>query len=731
VICAVTCPAFTNVVVRALPFHCTTEPLIKLLPFTVSVNPPEPALLVFGTSDVSAGTGLFAAVTLKLTELEAPPPGPGFVTTTAGVPTLAMSLACTAIVTCPALTNVTALPTPPNVAVAPFTKLDPFTVSVNPAEPAAMLAGTSGGVITGTGLFAAVTLKLTELEAPPPGVGFVTMTAGVPTLAMSLACTTIVTCPELTKVTALLAPPNVAVAPFTKLDPFTVSVNAAPPAVAPEGTNGGVITGTGLFTAKLTEFDAPPPGPGFVTTTAGVPAVAISAARTAIVTCPELTKVTALLTPPNVAVAPFTKFDPFTVSVNAAPPAIALAGASGAVITGTGLFTVKLTEFEAPPPGPGFVTITAGVPATAMSLTRIEAFTCPEFTKAVILLMPPKLTVAPLRKFVPFTVNVKAAPPAITFAGCNVVTVGTGLFVTVTLKVTEFDVPPPGVGFVTVTPGVPAATMSLVKMEAVTFPAFTNDVMRGLPLKFTIAPFTKLDPLTVKVNPCPPAAADDGCSVVTVGTGLPPGPVTLNAKELEICPSGFFTVTPGVPTLATSAAGITASSENELRNIVLSLLPLKITTAPFTKFEPLTVRINSAEPAITPDGDSEPIAGGGVVTMKLTEFDGPPPGVGFVTTTAGVPGAAISAARMETVSFVVLTNVVDRALPPKVTAEVGMNPVPFTVNVNAGEPVVVPVGWSDVIAGTGFSPVIPKLTVFETPPPGTGFVAVTVADPTN
>ena len=34
---------------------------------------------------------------------------------------------------------------------------------------------------------AALTVKVTALEVPPPGVGFVTVTAGVPTLATSVA----------------------------------------------------------------------------------------------------------------------------------------------------------------------------------------------------------------------------------------------------------------------------------------------------------------------------------------------------------------------------------------------------------------------------------------------------------------------------------------------------------------------------------------------------------------
>ena len=53
----------------------------------------------------------------------------------------------------------------------------------------------------------------------------------------------------------------------TKPVPVIVSVCAAAPAVADDGDK-PVIAGTGLLTVKLSELDAPPPGEGFVTTTA-------------------------------------------------------------------------------------------------------------------------------------------------------------------------------------------------------------------------------------------------------------------------------------------------------------------------------------------------------------------------------------------------------------------------------------------------------------------------------
>ncbi len=55
--------------------------------------------------------------------------------------------------------------------------------------------------------------------------------------------------------------------------PSIVRVCDASPTVANEGDR-LVIEGTGLSTVKFIEFEAPPPGDGFVTTTAKDPAVA-------------------------------------------------------------------------------------------------------------------------------------------------------------------------------------------------------------------------------------------------------------------------------------------------------------------------------------------------------------------------------------------------------------------------------------------------------------------------
>jgi hypothetical protein len=76
----------------------TTELEIKFPPLTISVKAAAPAVAEFGTSELIVGAGLLAALMVKVTPLEVPPPGVGFVTVTEGVPTEATSGAVIAAV---------------------------------------------------------------------------------------------------------------------------------------------------------------------------------------------------------------------------------------------------------------------------------------------------------------------------------------------------------------------------------------------------------------------------------------------------------------------------------------------------------------------------------------------------------------------------------------------------------------------------------------------------------
>src|ERR1700689_1108725 len=69
------------------------------------------------------------------------------------------------------------------------------------------------------------------------------------------------------------------------------------------------------------------------------------------------------------------------------------------------------------------------------------------------------------------------------------------------------EIPPPGPGFTTVTPAVPAAATSAAVMVAVSFSLLWKVVVRWLPFQLTPAPETKPVPSTVRVNPPLPGRA--------------------------------------------------------------------------------------------------------------------------------------------------------------------------------------------------------------------------------
>ncbi len=115
-------------------------------------------------------------------------------------------------------------------------------------------------------------------------------------------------------------------------------------------------------------------------------------------------------------------------------------------------------------------TVTLPVPTVAMSAVPIAAVNCVALTKAVVRVEPFHCTTEPLTKLVPFTVRVKADPPAVADEGLRPVIVGNGLLM---VKVCAPEVPPPGAGLETVTLTVPAVVMSEAGIDAVNCVALT------------------------------------------------------------------------------------------------------------------------------------------------------------------------------------------------------------------------------------------------------------------
>lgn len=323
------------------------------------------------------------------------------------------------------------------------------------------------------------------LDVPPLGAGLVTETFAVPAAAISDAGTVAMICVLVVDdgVIAGFAP-KFTVAPEMNPEPFSVSVNAAPPAIVLVGVIEDSVSGV-FVTAKATEAVDPPPGAGLVTVTGNVPATAMSDARIEAVSLVALTNVVAFTAPLKFTFDPFTKLAPFTVSVNPEPPSAALAGEI-VVIDGAGLLTVKLCAPVVPPPGVGFVTVTFREPAATSWPAGIAIVSVlPPFeTTPPVLALPPKFTTEDEIKFVPFRVS-ETPWPSTPLVGEIDARVGAGLAALEIVNVKFEVVPPPGAGFVTVTFEFPDAAISEAGIVAVNWEALTKVVALAFPLKFT------------------------------------------------------------------------------------------------------------------------------------------------------------------------------------------------------------------------------------------------------
>ena len=93
-------------------------------------------------------------------------------------------------------------------------------------------------------------------------------------------------------------------------------------------------------------------------------------------------------------------------------------------IAGAGALIVNGTLFEAPPSG--VITETLTVPAAATKFAATAAVRLVEFTTVVGSAKPSHLTAVPGTKFDPYSVRVKAVPPAVAEDGLRIETAGTG-----------------------------------------------------------------------------------------------------------------------------------------------------------------------------------------------------------------------------------------------------------------------------------------------------------------
>jgi len=563
-------------------------------------------------------------------------------------------------------------------------------------------------------------VKVCEPDVPPPGAEFTTVTADVVGVVRSEVRMAAVSVVLETNVVARAEPFHWTEEEATKFVPVNVSVKPLLPAVVEVGAI-EVRTGTGLLIVSVCALEVPPPGAEFTTVMEAVPAVAISAAVIVTVTVVLETNVVASGIPLKSIVDEPLKFVPVTVNVKDGPPAVVEVGEMLAVV-GIGLLIVSVCAFEVPPPGAGFTTVMDAVPAVAISPAVIMAVTVVLDTKVVLRAEPLKSTVDDALKFVPVTVSVNCAPPAIVEVGEREVVVGSGLL---TVKVCEPEVPPPGPGFTTVIRSVPPIAMDDDGTVIVIVVLETNVVANGTPLKSIVDEPLKFVPVTVSVKDGPPAVVEVGEIEVVVGTGF----LIVSVCALEVPPPGvgFTTVTDAVPPTAISAAVIVAVRVVLETKVVALPEPLKSTVDEALKFVPVTVSVNCAPPAVVEVGEMLVVVGTGLFIVSVCEPEVPPPGPGLTTVIRSVPPTAMSAAGTVMVTVVLETNVVAKGTPLKSTVEEPLKLAPVMVSVKDDPPADVEVGLIPVVVGTGL--LIVNVCAFEVPPPGVGFTTVTDAVP--
>jgi hypothetical protein len=95
----------------------------------------------------------------------------------------------------------------------------------------------------------------------------------------------------------------------------------------------------------------------------------------------------------------------------------------------------------------------------------------------------------------------------------------------------------------------------------------------------------------------------------------------VNVPATDIAPPVFTTVTLAVPTVAIRDVGTAAVNCEALTNVVVSEAPFHPTTAPDTKFVPVTVRTKAGPPAAAVLGLRPTPHGPAVVTDVVASGD--------------------------------------------------------------------------------------------------------------
>ena len=311
-----------------------------------------------------------------------------------------------------------------------------------------------------------------------------------------------------------------------------------------------------------------------------------------------------------------------------------------------------------------------------------------------------------------------------------------------TVNVSVPEVPPPGVGVATVTWSMPAVVRLAAGItDAIPLVPTKIEAGSAAPFHCTVEHGDKLLPFTVNATGGPvntSNAAFEGEIELIAGAGrlAPDGSaVTGSLREFELVPGlapETVMAAAAAPVLgnAVSAGVIAALSCVALRKVVTRGEPFQLTTSPFAKPVPVTVRVKPVELqngvlfVEVVDAESAVMVGrpiGNETALDVFVLD-----TGVATATCAVPTEARSAAGTAALScaalvcvapiYVVASGVV--ALPlVHCTTEHGRRFAPATITVAPAAPAVAPVGEIEVIVGTaGDAAEIVKASMFDTAP---------------
>jgi hypothetical protein len=306
-----------------------------------------------------------------------------------------------------------------------------------------------------------------------------------------------------------------------------VRLNAAPPATALVGEI-EVIVGTGLLMLNAVGPLLPPPGAGVTTDTGLGPADAIAPAGMLAVSWVLLTNVVGMFTPktPNCTTEVVTKFVPFTVRVNAAPPAVANVGESEVIV---GRLARLVSENAAGAATPGTVAFTTYAPFVKLavklgavaepvaSVVAVPVATPPANVPLAPVLGAVQVTRTPCTALLPasVTLTVSGAKEELTGRLCGVPEVAAMLAAGPPVLVSEkFTVVRPAAAAVTVY-GPPAVAFAVKGADA------TPDA------------FVATTIVAVALLNLPDAPAPGAVNVTfTPGTGLLPASFTVTASAM-------------------------------------------------------------------------------------------------------------------------------------------------------------------------------------------------------